>query len=63
LVRECKIMRTRVQAIVNCHEAISSLVAEDVFGSRYSALLKTDLRSLTDAISLGEKELDEVIEA
>jgi hypothetical protein len=62
LIRECKIMESRVTAILNCDAAISQLVAEDVFGRRYSRILQADRRQLQHAIRIGERDLGEVVE-
>jgi hypothetical protein len=55
-------MESRVTAILNCDDAISHLVAEDVFGQRYSSILRADRRQLQHAIRIGERDLGEVVE-
>ena len=62
LVYECKVMRTRVQAIVACDSALNSLCEDDVFGASYSRLLASDRRALHLAASAGERVLNETIE-
>ena len=60
LVRECKIMETRVQAILDF--ALDGLVPYDVFGNQYEKLLKADLRWLRRAVVMGERDLAEVVD-
>jgi hypothetical protein len=62
LVRECKVMQSRAQAVLNCEDAINHLSAGDVFGGQYPRLLKEDVRSLRRTIELAERELREVVE-
>ena len=60
LVRECKIMKSRVEALLNF--ALDELVAYDVFGSQYEKLLKADVRALRRVVVLGERDLGEVVD-
>ena len=59
LVRECKIMRSRVEAILNCEAALAHLTEYDEFGAEYDKLLTADTRMLATAIVSGERELGE----
>ena len=61
LIRECKIMKSRTAAILTCDCALQGLVAEDVFGSRFESLLRSDVRSLKNAIKMSELELGEIV--
>lgn len=62
LIRECKIMRSRVEAILGCDDAINFLVAEDVFGSGFAELLIDDKTSLQRIVADGERELGTTVE-
>jgi hypothetical protein len=62
LIAECKVVQSRVAAILRCDAAVSHLASEDVFGSNYEALLRADHESLRDAIRMGEAELGEFVE-
>ena len=57
LVQECKLMCSRLSAILNCDVAIEGLSDEDVFGNRYPDLLRGDIVSMTEAIEVSEREL------
>ncbi len=61
LIRECKIMRSRVDAILDCDEALAHLTAYDEFGAEYDKLLAADTRMLATAIVSGERELGECV--
>ncbi len=61
LVRECKIMQSRVEALLRCDAARANLAADDVFGRRYETLLRADVRSLGQVVKLGERDLGEIV--
>ena len=57
LRHECQTMRSRIEAIRTCEYAVGHLEADDVFGQQYSRLLFSDVRELTEAISMADKVL------
>ena len=61
LIDECKIMQTRIQAILDCNVAIEFLEHEDVFGNEYRNFLRTDVHSLAKTIALSEKEMKKMV--
>lgn len=62
LVKECKILQSRISSLLGCENAIRTLTSEDVFGGRYERLLRQDVRCLERAIKVGERELNETVE-
>ena len=54
LRHERDVMRSRVEAILTCEDAIESLEDEEVFGGRYGDLLFADARELHEAIELAD---------
>ncbi|KAA1258376.1 hypothetical protein LF1_08950 [Rubripirellula obstinata] len=54
---ECETMRSRVDALLSCEEAIEHLVEPDVFGESYRDLLKSDTNELAEAIGMAEASL------
>lgn len=50
-------MRSRVEAILNCEQAIEELVLPEVFGAQYRSLLNADCSDLSKSIELCDTAL------
>ncbi|MGB7327699.1 MAG: hypothetical protein WBD31_22670 [Rubripirellula sp.] len=57
LRKECQTMRSRVEAILNCEQAIEELMMPEVFGAQYRSLLNADCSDLSKSIELCDTAL------
>lgn len=48
---ECDTVRSRLEALLTCTDAIEYLEGEDVFGKNYGELLFADVRALSQLIN------------
>ncbi len=62
LVKECKIVQSRLKAIGECEDAMSCLTQHDVFGEGFAAIVMNDVKALEEAIDMGEADLGETVD-
>lgn len=58
LHEECKIMASRMQAILDTPEATDALCREDCFGDDYLGLVEQDVESLNRSLTMAAKYLE-----